>query len=109
VGAGDGGHAAAGGFGRGGRRAARNRLRAILAGGAIGDGAQDRATTVYDAELQEALVDDFLAERYGWTCQQIDDAPHQRKINMMTVAKIRHEVETEQTRRAGSGGGVGAA
>lgn len=45
------------------------------------------------------MVYDALAQRYGWTVQQIDDTPATLVLAMMTVATVRNEVEEDEARR----------
>ena len=54
----------------------------------------------------KAVIDQMLAEKYGWTPQEIDDVPQRWMDEMMIVLNVRMSTNTEiQERRAGSPGG----
>lgn len=55
--------------------------------------------TRLDRLYEEALRDDMLAERYGWTPDQMDDAPYARVERMLEVAKVRQDVEMDRAER----------
>lgn len=56
--------------------------------------------TRLDLLYEGALRDDTIAERYGWTPDQIDDAPYERVELMLAAAAVRQEVELEKAERA---------
>lgn len=45
--------------------------------------------------MEGAVRDDFLAQRYGWTIDEIDSAPVQRLEAMVEIAEIKIEIENE--------------
>lgn len=63
-------------------------------------------TTPYDLELIEAVRDDTLAERYGWTIEEIDAAPVRRVDNMIFAAQAKMEAEAQRDREASRRAGV---
>ena len=54
-----------------------------------------RPLTEHDLRLQAAVRDDFIAQRYGWTIEQIDLAPVDRLDAMVEVAEIKIDIENE--------------
>lgn len=58
------------------------------------------AISAEDVLMEQAARDDFFAERYGWTVQEIDDQPHDRIERMAEVARIKAEIERERERSA---------
>lgn len=82
-------------------------MRQMLAGGVLADGVRDKMTTPHDVELMEALVDDTVAERYGWTPEQIDTVPAKRLDNMLLIARLKEEAKELRRGREHAGTGHG--
>lgn len=81
-------------------RAAEERVRLILSGGTLADGARrGRDMTEEDALLEEALFYDSVAQLYGWTPDVVDSVPDELLGNMLRVARIRRELEEDSARR----------